>query len=164
MLISKLIYLTPTRTAGEWFGETSDPIWSWAIFLFPQWTFSFFFMNYVMYFWSILEILQIRDTCTCKNPSRALHVCDPWICCAIPDQICALKPQICILHLWTWTGCSCAVVTNSCVSLGHLLFWWHRLNCMFALHIASTLLNSSQTHLLTHFEELCLSPVAQISE
>lgn len=41
-------------------------------------------MNYVIYLWSILEILQICDTCTCRNPSGAAqHVCDPSVRCTI---------------------------------------------------------------------------------
>lgn len=102
-LISKLIYLTPTTTVRDWFGDMSDLILSY----FPVPSVNLF-MNYVIYFWSILEILQIRDTCTCRNPSgAALHVCDPWICYTTTAQIWTLQ-------LFNTCVCQCECVSSVC--------------------------------------------------
>lgn len=65
--------------AKDWLGDTSNPMWS----SFPVPSLNRF-RNYVIYFWSILEILQIRVTYTCRNPSgAALHVWNPWFCWTI---------------------------------------------------------------------------------
>jgi len=60
-----------------------------------QWT---FFMNYVIYFWSFLEILQICDTCTCRNPSRACIAC-LWPLDLLHNLSSNLHPQhyVCII-------------------------------------------------------------------
>lgn len=74
----------------DWFGDTSDPMWSY----FPVPSVNLF-MNYVIYFWSILEILQIRDTCTCRNPAGGRVTC-LWPSDALRNLSSNLYPSMCV--------------------------------------------------------------------
>lgn len=65
-------------------------IWGWTLSLIPPLAMNPY-MNYVMYFWCILDILQICDTRTCGNADRGLMFCVSSL-----SSLCAVSAPICV--------------------------------------------------------------------